>query len=83
MFGAEKNPAAVRSERLFNGNKSATSAWCRRVSMPQFTDALAVACKTELLALGVEEKNITHVTVPGALEVGTALQVLAEQTGCL
>ena len=42
------------------------------------TDALAEACKKELLALGLEEKNITHVKVPGALEVPCALQALAE-----
>ena len=37
------------------------------------TDALAAACKAELLALGVAEKNITLVQVPGALEVPLAL----------
>lgn len=42
------------------------------------TNALAEACKQELIALGVEEKNITHVKVPGALEVPCALQALAE-----
>lgn len=42
------------------------------------TNALAEACTQELIALGVEEKNITHVKVPGALEVPCALQALAE-----
>ena len=42
------------------------------------TDALAEACRQELFALGVEENNITHVKVPGALEVPCALQALAE-----
>jgi len=42
------------------------------------TNALAAACLHELAALGVEEKNITHVRVPGALEVPCALQALAE-----
>ena len=42
------------------------------------TNALAAACLDELAALGVEEKNITHVRVPGALEVPCALQALAE-----
>ena len=42
------------------------------------TNALADACKQELVALGVQEKNITHVLVPGALEVPCALQALAE-----
>ncbi len=43
------------------------------------TDALATACKTELLRLGVAEKRITLVQVPGALEVPIALQALAEK----
>jgi 6,7-dimethyl-8-ribityllumazine synthase len=41
------------------------------------THALAQACLSELQAAGVEQ--ITHVQVPGALEVATALQALAEQ----
>ena len=32
------------------------------------TDALAAGCVQELRALGVAENNITHVTVPGALD---------------
>ena len=43
------------------------------------TNALWDACHKELLALGVQEKRIHHVTVPGALEVATALQALAER----
>ena len=42
------------------------------------TDILAAACLQELEALGVKEKNIMHVKVPGALEVPCALQALAE-----
>ena len=42
------------------------------------TSALAQACITELLALGVEAEDIRHVTVPGALEVPVALKALAE-----
>ena len=42
------------------------------------TNILAAACLQELVALGVKEKNITHVKVPGALEVPCALQALAE-----
>jgi len=42
------------------------------------TNALAQACRAELLALGVTEKNITLVQVPGALEVPMALLGLAE-----
>jgi 6,7-dimethyl-8-ribityllumazine synthase len=43
------------------------------------TNALFVACHSELLALGVNAKNIEHVTVPGALEVPLALQAMAER----
>ncbi|MFN7570618.1 MAG: 6,7-dimethyl-8-ribityllumazine synthase [Betaproteobacteria bacterium] len=39
--------------------------------------ALATACIAELLALGVDEGDITHVTVPGALEIAVALRKLA------
>ena len=42
------------------------------------TNALAQACRAELLALGVPESNITLVQVPGALEVPIALLGLAE-----
>ena len=42
------------------------------------TDTLAQACLAELAALGVTPKHIKHVTVPGALEVGLALNALAE-----
>ena len=45
------------------------------------TNALAKACWDELLARGVQEKNIDHVQVPGALEVPTALQAMAEKGG--
>lgn len=40
--------------------------------------ALAAACIEELTALGVDEDDITHVTVPGALEVPLALAKLAQ-----
>jgi 6,7-dimethyl-8-ribityllumazine synthase len=39
--------------------------------------ALARACLDELAKLGVDEDDITHVTVPGALEVPVALAKLA------
>ena len=42
------------------------------------TDALALACREELIELGVQAKNIDHVQVPGALEIALALQALAE-----
>ena len=42
------------------------------------TNAIWAACHAELIRLEVAEKNITHVTVPGALEVASALQGMAE-----
>jgi 6,7-dimethyl-8-ribityllumazine synthase len=46
------------------------------------TDKLALACLAELQALGVSLKHIKHVTVPGALEIGVALNALAESEDC-
>ena len=42
------------------------------------TSALAEACRAELKALGVDDAQIQHVTVPGALEVPLALQAMAD-----
>ena len=73
MFGADKGKAGPLDGKDF------------RIGVVQarfnqgITDALWAACHAELLALGVLEKNIRHVSVPGALEVPTALQALAER----
>ena len=40
--------------------------------------ALAEACLAQLRELGVDDDDITHVTVPGALEVPLALAKLAQ-----
>ena len=72
MFGAEKGSA----DRL-DGKQLAIGIVQARFN-ESVTNALAQACKQELLALGVDENNITHVLVPGALEVASALQALAE-----
>ncbi len=42
------------------------------------TDAMARHCLDELQALGVDEGHVRLLTVPGALEIGVALAVLAE-----
>lgn len=42
------------------------------------TNKLAQTCLAELRELGVEDRHIKHVTVPGALEVPLALSVLAD-----
>ena len=73
MFGAEKGKA----DKL-DGKKLTIGIVQARFN-ESITNALAQACWQELLALGVEEKNITHVQVPGALEVPSALQALAER----
>jgi len=44
----------------------------------ELTGRLAEVCIDELVKLGVSLKHIKHVTVPGALEVPTALQAMAD-----
>ena len=73
MFGAEKGPAGK-----LNGKKLSIGIVQARFN-ESITNALAQACRQELLALGVEEKNIRHIKVPGALEIPSALQALAER----
>lgn len=46
------------------------------------TDRLAQVCQDELRALGVEERHVRHVMVPGALEVPIALAALAQSDDC-
>ncbi|EWS62452.1 6,7-dimethyl-8-ribityllumazine synthase [Hydrogenophaga sp. T4] len=73
MFGADKG-----TPNPLDGKKLAIGIVQARFN-EGITDALFNACHAELLALGVQEKNITHVKVPGALEVPVALQALAER----
>ena len=72
MFGAEKGSA-----NKLDGKKLVIGIVQARFN-ESITNALADACKKELAVLGVDEKNITHVLVPGALEVPCALQAMAE-----
>jgi len=44
----------------------------------ELTDRIARACIDELVALGVAVTDITHVRVPGALEIGVALNAIAD-----
>jgi 6,7-dimethyl-8-ribityllumazine synthase len=78
MFGADKGDVASNDSRL-NGKKLSIGIVQARFNAP-ITDALASACKAELVALGVSAKDIDHVTVPGALEVPVALQAMAEKS---
>ena len=73
MFGAEMGAA----DRL-DGKKLHIGIVQARFN-ESITNALAAACRAALLDLGVHEKHITHVLVPGALEVPVALQALAER----
>ena len=74
MFNASKGAATD-----LNGKKCRIGVVQARFN-DDITNALWSACHTELLRLGVPEKNITHVTVPGALEVASALQGMAESS---
>ena len=75
MFGADKGHAGpLDGKGLFIGIVQARFN-------EAITDALAQACRAELVALGVPEDQIDHVKVPGALEVPVALQALAEKGG--
>jgi 6,7-dimethyl-8-ribityllumazine synthase len=73
MFGAEKGTG----DRM-DGTKLKIGIVQARFN-ESITDALAQACLAELEALGVSNKHIDHVRVPGALEVPVALQALAEK----
>ena len=46
----------------------------------QITDAMTDACQAELRVLGVAEDDIDVVTVPGALEIGLALNLLEKSS---
>ena len=78
MFGANNGSLADGDSRL-DGKRIQIGIVQARFNA-DVTNTLAKACKDELLRLGVSERNITHVTVPGALEVGNALQALAEKS---
>ncbi len=72
MFAAEKGQA----ERL-DGKKLTIGIVQARFNA-SITNALAAACRDELLLHGVDPAHIHHVSVPGALEVPVALQGMAE-----
>jgi 6,7-dimethyl-8-ribityllumazine synthase len=75
MFGADKGEAG-----RMDGKELVIGIVQARFNQG-VTNTLAKACWDELLARGVQEKNIDHVQVPGALEVPTALQAMAEKGG--
>ncbi len=77
MFGADKGHLANEDQRM-DGKKLFIGIVQARFN-EDITNELARACKAELLALGVSDKHIDHVRVPGALEVPVALQAMAEK----
>ncbi len=76
MFEAEQGTLAGTDPRL-QGRKLKIGLVQARFNFP-VTQALTQACTAELIELGVQEKNIQLVQVPGALEVTLALATLAE-----
>ncbi|NDP40383.1 MAG: 6,7-dimethyl-8-ribityllumazine synthase [Rhodoferax sp.] len=77
MLDANQGALAASDSRL-NGKKLRIGIVQARFN-EAITNTLAQACKAELLALGVSEKHIDLVQVPGALEVPVALLALAEK----
>jgi len=74
MFGADKGKAVnLQGKGLYIGIVQARFN-------EGITNALAQACLAELVILGVEDKNIDLIHVPGALEVPVALQAMAEKS---
>jgi 6,7-dimethyl-8-ribityllumazine synthase len=73
MFGADKGTG----DRL-DGRKLHIAMVQSRFN-EGITNELVRACRGELITLGVLEKNINLVQVPGALEISVALQALADK----
>lgn len=77
MLNADQGELDSTNSRM-NG-KNLTIGMVQARFNASITNALALACKAELLHLGVAEKNIDLVQVPGALEVPVALLAMAEK----
>ena len=77
MFNADKGTLQAGDARL-HGKRLVIGIVQARFNEP-ITNALAHACHAELIALGVPDKSIDHVMVPGALEIPVALMAMAEK----
>jgi 6,7-dimethyl-8-ribityllumazine synthase len=77
MIGADQGALDANNSRM-NG-KNLTIGIVQARFNASITNALADACKSELIALGVDENNIHLVQVPGALEVPMALKAMADK----
>lgn len=73
MYGADKGKAARQ------GGQGLAIGIVQARFNEGVTDALARACIGELRELGVADKDIDHLLVPGALEIPIALQAMAEK----
>jgi 6,7-dimethyl-8-ribityllumazine synthase len=73
MFGADKGP-----QTPLDGSALRIGIVQARFN-EGVTNGLRDACLAELAAMGVEKERITHLTVPGALEVPLTLQLLARR----
>ena len=78
MFGADKGNIDNEDQRL--QGKGLRIGIVQARFNHEVTNTLSSACKQELLILGVAERDIHHVSVPGALEIPVALQALAEKS---
>ena len=78
MFGADKGSVNSSDSRM-DGKKLCIGMVQARFNAG-ITDALTLACKQELRELGVADKDIHHITVPGALEGPIAVQAMAEKS---
>jgi 6,7-dimethyl-8-ribityllumazine synthase len=76
MRQADQGISDITNNRM-NGKKLTLGIVQARFNQA-ITDSLAQACRTELIQLGVPERNIDLVQVPGALEIPVALMALAE-----
>ena len=78
MFGADKGNLERQDQRL--DGKGLRIGIVQARFNEDITHALTQACRQELQILGVAERNIHQVQVPGALEVALALQAMAEKS---
>lgn len=78
MLDTDKGIPALNDKRL-SGKHLAIGMVQSRFNAA-ITEQLTMACRAELIELGVLEKNIDLVQVPGALEVPLALMLMAEKS---
>jgi 6,7-dimethyl-8-ribityllumazine synthase len=76
MQAADKGADAQAAARL-DGTDGRIAIVLARFNA-EITQAMLEVCRAELRALGVTDKHVRHVSVPGALEVPVALAALAE-----